>query len=85
MQLAENSSLQSEARADRAEETCNQWKHKFDQVAQELQECRNVILLYEGIVHKLTEQNERLELQRVFYSEKHSSRKTQVDTIELSS
>ena len=56
----ENSTREAEAKCILAEQTAQKWRIKFKQVKKEVNESRDVIVLYEGLMDKLTEQNTSL-------------------------
>lgn len=49
-----------EQRALNAEKTSSKWLEKYKKMKKEMKECRDVVVLYEGLMNKLTEQNDKL-------------------------
>ena len=49
-----------ENRALTAEKASNKWHEKYKKQKKEIYECRDVVVLYEGLMNKLTEQNQKL-------------------------
>ena len=55
IQIVEKNTGQMKLRAKQAEKSSKQWQQKFNTVKKQLDETRDIVVLHEGLINKLTE------------------------------